>query len=63
MEPHANAKAKIEALTFEMQAIHSANTLYWRSPEEATLQARALHESRKDRLEKIRNELVQLQRA
>jgi hypothetical protein len=62
METYVNAKAKarLETLTSEMQIIHAANTLYWRSAEEATLQARAMHEFRKDRLEKLRNELAGL---
>jgi hypothetical protein len=62
IELDIHTKARIAALTSEMHAIHSANTLYWRSPDAATLQARAEHEFRKERLEKIRNELAQLQR-
>jgi len=62
IEPDIHTKARMAILTSEMETIHSANTLYWRLPDEATFQARALHEFRKARLEEIRNELAQLQR-
>jgi hypothetical protein len=52
--------ARIAALNAEIDAIHSANTLYWRVGEAATLEARAEYRSRLDRLEEIRSELAQL---
>ncbi len=61
MEPDASIKARIAVLTSEMDTIHSANTLYWRSPYEAALHVRFAHECRKDRLEEIRRELALLQ--
>jgi hypothetical protein len=43
-----------------MDAIHSANGLYW-GTREATLEAKADYQRRQDRLEEIRRELAQLQ--
>jgi hypothetical protein len=54
---------KIAALTSEMDAIHSANALYWGRREEVTLEARAEYQRRKDRLEQIRSEIAQLRSA
>ena len=55
--------ARIAALNAEIDAIHSANTLYWRQGEAATYEARAAYRHRSDRLEEIRNELAKLRSA
>jgi hypothetical protein len=52
--------ARIAALNAEIDAIHSANTLYWRQGEAATHEARAAYRHRLDRLEEIRKELAKL---
>jgi hypothetical protein len=59
MENNAK-KARIAVLTAEMDAIHSANTLYWKQGEAATHEARAEYRRRLDRLTEIRTELAQL---
>jgi hypothetical protein len=56
-------RVKIAALTSEMDAIHSANSLYWGQGEAATHKARAEYRRRLDRLEEIRKELTQLRSA
>jgi hypothetical protein len=50
-------------LTSEIDAIHSANSLYWGQGESATHEARAEYCHRLDRLEEIRKELAQLRSA
>jgi hypothetical protein len=56
-----NAKeARIAALNAEIDAIHSANILYWRQGGAATHEARAEYRHRLDRLEEIRMELAKL---
>jgi hypothetical protein len=60
MELDAKAKARILALSEEMDAIHSANKLYWEHANQ-TLAARADYNFRNERLEKIRAELDQIQ--
>lgn len=58
------ASARIAALHEEMDAIHLANTLYWKEREGARGHAeRAEHQHRQDRLEEIRSELARLRRA
>jgi len=63
MEADLHIKTRIAILTSEMEAIHSANILYWGLSKDANLQARSEHEGRKNRLEEIRSELAALQRA
>jgi hypothetical protein len=55
--------AKIAALNAEIDAIHSANALYWRQRQAVTPEARAEYRSRLDRLEEIRTELAKLRSA
>ena len=62
MEPDAKTKARIVALLEEMEAIHYANSLYWKQGTAQTLAARAEYQLRIERLEKIRDELTQLQK-
>jgi hypothetical protein len=59
MEPDPNIAARIAALQKEMDAIHHANSLYWKHSE-PTLAARAEYQFRQDRLEEIRAELAKL---
>jgi hypothetical protein len=61
MESRHHGKARVEALTSEMNAIHEANTHYWQSAASASLEARAEYKRRQDRLEEIRVELIKLQ--
>ena len=60
MESDSVAKAKIAALHEEMDAIHVANSLYWKQGEAFTVEARAEYQRRLDRLQEIRRELAQL---
>jgi hypothetical protein len=59
MESDVN-DARIAALYEEMDAIHSANSGYWKKSKPAVA-ARAEYQRRQDRLEQIRAELAQLQ--
>jgi hypothetical protein len=52
--------ARIAALNAEIDAIHSANTFYWRQGRAATREARAEYRRRLDRLGEIRKELAKL---
>ena len=54
MGSDSKTAAKIAALKEEMEAIHSANSLYWRRGEEAAVEARAAYQRRLERLEAIR---------
>jgi hypothetical protein len=56
-------RIEIAVLTSEIDAIHSANSLYWGQGESATHEARAEYCHRLDRLEEIRKELAQLRSA
>lgn len=55
-------KTRIATLNEEMDAIHSANSAYWKHSN-PTVAARAEYQHRLDRLEEIRRELAQLQSA
>jgi hypothetical protein len=63
MEPDAKLKARIAALTEEMDGIHFVNSSYWERGEMVTTEARAAYKRRLDRLEEIRKELAQLRAA
>jgi hypothetical protein len=56
MENNAK-KTSTAALNAEIDAIHYANTLYWRQGEAASVEARVEYRRRLDRLEKIRKKL------
>jgi hypothetical protein len=62
MEPNIFTNVKIAALTVEMDAIHFANSLYWKQGHSQTVAARADYQRRQDRLEEIRTELARLRR-
>jgi hypothetical protein len=53
-------RARIAALTQEMEAIHLANESYWRRGEAAILDERAAYCGRLERLDQIRAELAQI---
>jgi hypothetical protein len=63
MKSSATSAAKITALRAELDAIHRANSLYWRDPAAQSRKARAKYHGRLDRLEEIRKELAQLSRS
>jgi hypothetical protein len=63
MEPDRATRVKIAVLIFEIDAIHHANSSYWKQGEVATLGARALYQRRLERLEAIRSKLAQLRAA
>jgi hypothetical protein len=63
MEIDTQKKARIAALSGEMDGIHFVNSLYWRRGEAVTSEERAEHQRRRDRLEEIRKELAQLRSA
>jgi hypothetical protein len=54
-------QTNIAALVSEMNSIHSANSLYWELGEAVTLEARAGHQRRRDRLEELRAAIENLQ--
>ncbi len=56
-------QTNIETLVSEMNSIHSANSLYWELGEAVTLEARAEHQRRRDRLEELRSALEKLQKS
>jgi hypothetical protein len=60
MEPKIYTNVKIAALTAEMDAIHFANSLYWKQGHSQTVAARVEYQRRQDRLEEIRTELARL---
>ncbi len=60
MEPSAKTKARIAVLNDEMDAIHYANSLYWKLGEFKTLAAKSEYQFRNERLEKIRTEIARL---
>jgi hypothetical protein len=43
-----------------MEALHAANSLYWKKGKDARLRDRVDHEFRQERLHQIRAELAQL---
>jgi hypothetical protein len=53
-------KARIAALSEEIDAIHAADLLYWQAGKLQTRAERAEYQLRQERLEKIRRELAQL---
>jgi len=53
-------RARIAALTREMDAIHLANESYWRRGEAVTLEERAAYCGRLERLDQIRVELARI---
>jgi hypothetical protein len=59
MEPDKKS-ARIANLNEEMDAIHSANGLYWKQGNSQTVAAKTEYQFRQDRLETIRSELAQL---
>jgi hypothetical protein len=59
----AQTQTKIAGLTSEIDAIHSASSVYWSSGQNATLKARAEHQRRRDRLDELRGALEALQRS
>jgi hypothetical protein len=60
MEPDGKKGSRIAILNEEMDAIHNANSLYWKQGQSQTLADRAQYEFRQERLEKIRKELAEL---
>ncbi len=60
MQPDDRRTARIGILSSEMDAIHFANSLYWKQVQTQNLAAKARYEFRKERLEKIRIELAEL---
>jgi hypothetical protein len=61
MHSPAKKRAQIELLREEIDAIHFANSLYWkRADGPPTRDARAEYQRRLDRLEEIRKELSKL---
>ena len=62
IEPEATRKARMAALSEEIDAIHYANELYWRQTNPSDL-AKAEYYRRQDRLEEIRSELAELPKA
>jgi hypothetical protein len=60
MGPNIFTNVKMAALSVEMDAIHFANSLYWKQGHSQTVAARAEYQRRQDRLEEIRTELAQL---
>jgi hypothetical protein len=62
MEPDNPAKIKIAVLLSEMDAIHIANSQYWKHGDAVTLEARAEHQQRRNRLDEIRADLENLQK-
>jgi hypothetical protein len=63
MEPDPKIKGRIAALYEEIDAIHSANSLFWQQGERATAAARAQYQFRLDRLEEIRTGITRLRTA
>jgi hypothetical protein len=63
MEADSNStkKARVAALTEELDAIHFANSRYWKRGRAVTGEERAEYQRRQDRLEEIRRELDDLQ--
>jgi len=61
MELDGTTKARTASLNQEMDAIHRANSLYWKQGKSQTLAAKAEYEFRNERLEQIRAELAKLQ--
>jgi hypothetical protein len=60
MEPDAEKAKRIAALREEMDAIHHANSLYWKKGQSQTAEERAEYHLRQERLEEIRRELAGL---
>jgi hypothetical protein len=61
MEPDTTTRARIAALSKELEAIYVADTVYWRQ-DDHTRDDRAQYHRRQERLEEIRNELAELTR-
>ena len=59
--PDDKSNAKIALLNKEIDEIHHANSLYWKQGQRHIPVANAQHQSRQDRLDKIREELATLQ--
>jgi hypothetical protein len=60
MEPDVIERARLAALTEEIDAIHFANSLFWRHREAHTRAAIAEYQWRQERLNQIRGELARL---
>jgi len=60
MEPNAGTSARIAVLKEEMDAIHQANSVYWKQGQSQTVEERAQYRLRQKRLEEIRRELAEL---
>jgi hypothetical protein len=60
MEPDVIARTRLAALRQEIDAIHFANSLFWRHKEAHTRDAIAEYQSRQERLDQIREELARL---
>jgi hypothetical protein len=56
-------QTNMAVLVSEINSIHSANSLYWELGVAVTLEARAEHQRRRDRLEELRAALVKLQKS
>jgi hypothetical protein len=63
MEIDAKKKARIAALSEEMDGMHFVNSLYWQRGEAVTSEERAEYQRRLDRLDEIRREIAQLRSA
>ncbi|MGA8270111.1 MAG: hypothetical protein WB919_01050 [Candidatus Sulfotelmatobacter sp.] len=63
MEADTVTKVKISILNTEMDNLHFANGVYWKRGIAGTLEARAEHKRRQDRLEEVRAELYKLQKS
>ncbi len=61
MKANPKTKARFAALSQELEAIHSANTIYWKSKQH-TREATAEHHRRQEQLEEIRSEMAELNR-
>jgi hypothetical protein len=55
-----SVKAKVDALSTELEIIYFINCLYWRKGEATSTVARGEYERRNQRLNEIRTELAQL---
>ena len=60
MESNVIVSMRLAALTEEIDAIHFANSLFWKHKETRTRGATAAYQSRKERLDQIRGELARL---
>jgi len=60
MEPDVIEGPRLATLREEIDAIHWANSLFWRHREAHTRAAIAAYQSRQERLDQIRGELARL---